>query len=395
MKFQRFFFLKLLLLFPLLLLCIKDVNAIDVVKRSDINIEESLSENVGVYSYPKHIYLAQVHNFNEELNNNPEEWIRLMYYFSITRLNLNDIPYNYLIDRSGNIYEGARGGSGVNPGLEGGEGVVLIGIMDSNQILSPRASSSLSSFVEDLSYKYGIPNGSWEYVDLKIKKKENALSYLTYSLSSSPLKNSISMALGDVQWSSVEHLEYKGSIVSVENSKEVEIGKRLTVKVKIKNENDFTWFGDNAYIYVSTKDSVESPHAINLTWESFSKPTHIISAIKPGETGEVSFELEAKSVPNSYKESFIFMKSQDRVVEGSNFEVEFSIIKGNNKIVQVVSPEFGFVNIRECRWYSCKKVEVANSGQVFVTTDKVDGWYEILFNNGSKGWVYQKYAKEI
>jgi uncharacterized protein YgiM (DUF1202 family) len=60
-----------------------------------------------------------------------------------------------------------------------------------------------------------------------------------------------------------------------------------------------------------------------------------------------------------------------------------------------VSPEYGFVNIRECRWYSCKKVEVANEGQVFVTTNKEDGWYEILYNNGNKGWVYQKYAKEI
>jgi len=369
---------------------------IEVLEREELNIDEALSEDVSIFSFPRKIYITQIDNFNKELNNNPEEWVRLLYYFSITRLNLNDIPYNYLIDRGGNVYEGARGGIGVNPGLQGGDNVVLIGIMDNSPSLSPRAASSLVSFVEDLSYKYGIKKGDWEFVDLRIKKSENALSYLTYTVSQRALRNSVTTALNDVEWSSSENLKYKGSIVSVENEKEIEIGKRLSVKVTIKNENDFTWFGDQTYIYVSTKDSIESPHAINLTWESFSKPTHIKTTyIKPGETAEVTFELEAKSRPNSYTESFLFMKSSENTVEGSEFNVEFKIVKGNNKIVQIVSPEYGFVNIRECRWYSCKKVEVANEGQVFVTTNKEDGWYEILYNNGNKGWVYQKYAKEI
>ena len=374
----------------------KYAQAYEITNREDIGFDESLSQESDIYSLPQKIYISQLSGFSSDLNDDSQSWIKLLFYYSVTRLKLNDIPYNYLIDRSGNVYEGARGGAGINPGLQGGDNIVLIGIMDDSTTLSPRTSSSLISFVEELSYKYGIKQGNWEFVDLKIKKGEQSLSYLTYSVSQKSLRNSILSALEEVEWSSTENLKYKGSIVSVENEKEIEIGKKLTVKVKIKNENDFTWFGGSTYIYVSTKDSLDSPHAINGVWESFSKPTYIKSTyIKPGDVGEITFELNAKSKPGTYKESYYFMKSTENTVEGSEFDAEFTIVKGNNKIIEIVSPEYGFVNIRECRWYSCAKIEVANEGDVFITTNKEEGWYEILFNDGVKGWVYQKFAREI
>jgi hypothetical protein len=372
------------------------INAIEIQKRDNLKIDETLSIQSEIYSYPQKIYISQLSGFNKNLSDKPEEWVKFLYYYSVTRLGLNDIPYNYLIDRSGKIYEGAKGGDGINPGLEGGNNVILIGIMDDNQALSPRLSSSLNVLVEDLSYKYGIKSDSWDFVELKLTKNENAVSFLTSSTSQSSIRNSITSSLAEVNWSDTEHLEYKGSIQSVEYPKEVEIGSRFDVKVKIKNENDFTWFGDQSYIYISTIDSVESPHSINQLWESFSKPTHIQNAtIKPGEIGEVVFQMDAKSIPGEYKQSFYFTKSQDYVVDGTRFDVEFKIVKGSKKLIQLVSPEYGYVNIRECRWYSCKVLEVADDGQVYITTGKEEGWYIVQFGEGKTGWVYQKYAKEI
>ncbi len=359
-------------------------------------MDETLSVQSEIYSYPQKIFISQLEGFNENLSDKSDEWIKLLYYYCVTRLGLNDIPYNYLIDKSGNIFQGAKGGEGINPSLEGGNNVVLIGIMDNNQSLSPRLSSSLNFLVENLSYKYGIKSSSWDFVKLNLTRNENAVSFVTASSFDNSIKSSISNSLSNVNWSDTEHLEYKGSIESIEYPKEVEIGSRFEVKVKIKNENDFTWFGDLSYIYISTVDSVESPHAINQLWESFSKPTHIQNAtIKPGQSGEVIFKMDAKSSPGVYKQSFYFMKSQEIVVEGTSFDVEFTIIKGDKKLIQLISPEFGFVNIRECRWYSCKVLEVANDGQVYITTGKEEGWYIVTFGEGQTGWVYQKYAKEI
>ena len=370
--------------------------ALELTSREDINIDETLSEETSVYSAPLKIYITQVGGFNTELNNNPTQWVQLLYYYSITRLNLNDIPFNFLVDQSGNIYEGARGGIGANPGLEGGENTILIAIMDDRASLSPRTASSLKEFVEELSYRYGIKEGSWDFVDLKLESSKEGFSYLRPIQSKSPLREPLRIFFENIKWSSSEHLDYKSTIESVEYAKEVVIGERLKVKVKVKNQNDFAWFNSPNYIYVSTKESTESLHAINSEWESFSKPTYIKEGVvKPGDTVEITFDLLAKSKPGKYKEEFFLMKSSDAVVDASSFSVEFSIVKGNNKIIEIVSPEYGFVNIRECKWYSCAKVEVANEGDVFITTKEEDGWYEILYGDKKRGWIYQKYAREL
>lgn len=369
---------------------------VNIISRETITMDETLSAQSDIYSLPQKIYITQITGFNENLFNDSQEWIKLLYYYSVTRLGLNDIPFNYLIDRSGNIYEGSKGGTGVNPGLKNGENVVLIGIMDNNMSLSPRASTSLASLAELLSYRYGIKDSEWKVVDLRLEQQESSLSLVTFSDSKSVVINSITNALESVEWSNTEHLGYKGKILSVEYDKEVEIGQKLNVKVEIKNENDFTWFGDLTYIYISTLDSVESPHAINKVWESFSKPTYLKSMyITPGESAELQFQMEAKSKPGEYKQSFYFMKSAENIVEGSTFDVVFNITKGNNKLIEVVSPEFGYVNIRECRWYTCKVLEAANEGDVFIYTLQEEGWYQIKFGESGVGWIYQKYAKEI
>ncbi len=370
--------------------------ATDITTREDIKLDDTLAEEQVLFTQPQKVYVAQISSANKDFKNDSEAWIRAIYYYSITRLKLNDIPFNYLIDSSGNVYEGTKGGPGANPGLEGGENVVLIGLLDSDSTLTPRIQTSLTDLVDTLSYKYGIKEGAWSFVDLTIVEKDNERSYLQATQSNTSASQMVAQAISGVRWSAQEHLDYKASITAVDYAKEVEIGQELPVTVTIKNENDFTWFCDSSFIYLATSDGKDSPYAINSVWESFSRPTHIAEKfVKPGESVEVKFSLLGKSKPAEYKGSFVFTKDTGTVFEGSGFDVDFNIIAGDNKLVQVVSPEYGFVNIRECRWYSCKKVEVANDGDVFIMSKEEEGWYEIYYKGESKGWVYQKYIKEL
>lgn len=370
--------------------------AMDIVGRDSIKLDDALAEKEILFSQPRKIYITQVNSKNRNIKNDTKAWIRSIYYYSITRLKLNDIPYNYLIDKSGNVFEVSKGGAGANPGLEAGDNIVLIGILDSNTVLTPRTESSLVDLVETLSYRYGIKQNAWDFVNLKIVTNENERSFLRAESSKTSTLQSISQALAKVRWSDKEHLDYKASIEKVEYSQEVEVGQKLEVKVTIKNENDFPWFGDVAYIYVSTKDAQESPYAINSVWESFSRPTYIKErVVKPGDTTEVTFSLIGKSHPGEYKEVFVLTKDETGVFQGSEFEVVFKIVAGDKKLVEVVSPQYGFVNIRECRWFSCRKIEVANHGDVFIMNKKEEGWYEIIFNESELGWVTQQYIREL
>lgn len=367
--------------------------ALDITNRNDLKFDNALSESEVLYSQPKKIYITQVYSENKSIKNDSESWVKNIYYYSITKLKLNDIPYNYLVDASGNIFEVSKG-VGANPGIESGNNVVVIGILDNLSSITPRAETSIVELVQHISYMYGVKE--WDLVDLNIVMSENERSYLKAESVRTSTFQVVSEVLSKVSWSDIEHLDYKASIEKVEYPKEVEVGSRLDVKVTVKNENDFPWFGDTSYIYVSTKSGEDSKYAINSVWESFSKATHIKDRIiKPKETVDISFQMMGKSRPGEYKEEFVLSKDNGVVFEGSNFEVVFNIIAGQNKLVEITSPEYGFVNIRECRWYSCKKVEVANDGDVFIMTKKEEGWYEIKYNENSLGWIYQKYAREL
>lgn len=367
--------------------------ALEITNRGDIQFDDALSETEVLYSQPKKIYITQVNSTNKSIKNDSASWIRNIYYYSITRLKLNDIPFNYLVDSSGNVYEVSKG-IGANPGIEGGDNIVLIGILDSTVSMTPRAETSLVQLVEQLSYRYGIKE--WDFVNLSIVMNENERSFLRAESSKTSSSEAVAQALSSVPWSETEHLDYKASIEKVEYLKDIEVGKRLDVVVTVKNENDFPWFGDTTYIYVSTKEGKESAYSVNSVWDSFSKPTHIKERIvKPGETVNIPFQMMGKSKPGEYREEFLLTKDTSTPFEGSSFEVVFNIVAGSNKLVEIVSPEYGFVNIRDCRWFSCEKMDVANHGDVFVTTKKEEGWYEIKYNEESLGWVYQKYIKEL
>jgi hypothetical protein len=374
---------------------VKQSNALDIRSRELLKLDNTLVQQDGItYSQPTKIYITEVKGYQSKLINDPMSWIKLLYYYSITELKLNDIPYNYLLTEGGDIYEGKLGGVGANTGIADGNNIVLIGYMSSKGMITPRAISSLESIINDITYKYGVKNVTLDTVDLKIVKTENAPSVLQIE----PIKNTITSEISNIniEGSGTEHLAYKASIVSVEYPKEVVIGEKLNIKVKIKNENDFTWFADTNYIYISTVDNKESLFSVNGIWDSFSKPMHIDKDfIKAGEELEITFDLLAKNIPGDYKESFNIMKAENLIFENSSFDVEFKVIAGEHKLLQISSPEYGFVNIRECRWYSCKKIEVANEGEVYVIVKEEEGWYEIEYGEGITGWIYQKYAKPL
>lgn len=351
-------------------------------------------QSTTVYTTPQKIYVTQVSARSKEISRNPSLWVKSLYYYYITRLYLPDLPYTYLLDENGAIYDGKTGGVGANLQFNDLDNAIVIGYLSNSSTFTPRAETSLKELIETLSSTWGI--NTIKGVQLRIVQEENKFSSINIVDAKTEFVNALNTALNDVKLSKEENHQYKVKIDSVEYAKESVIGSRTKIKVKATNINDFAWFTDKDPIYISTKSGEESKFAINKVWSSFSKPLEISDKIiKPNESIELEFEMEAKVLMGEVSESFVLQKFDKKPFEGSEFEVKFNVVKGDNTLVQVSSPQFGFVNIRTCRWSSCEIIDSPKDGTVFILLGEEEGWYKIQYAPGVEGWAMLRYFKKI
>ncbi len=351
-------------------------------------------QSTTVYTQPEKIYITQVSTSSKELSSNPSLWVKTLYYYYITRLYLPDLPYTYLLDENGVLYDGKTGGVGANLQFNDLDNVLLIGYLSNTPILTTRAEASLKELVESLSSEWGI--SEVKAVKLKILQEQNKFSSISIVDAPTEFTNSLKTSLENVKLSIEENHQYKVKIENIEYNKESVIGSRNKVTVRLTNVNDFPWFTDKEPIYISTKSGKESDLAINKVWSSFSKPLEISDQIvKPGETIELEFEVEAKVLMGEVREEFVLQRIDEEPFEGSDFEVKITVTRGNNTLVQVNSPQFGFVNIRKCRWASCEIIDSPKDGTVFILLGEEEGWYKIQYEPGVEGWAMLRYFKKI
>lgn len=385
------------LLFVLLLIAVMPISvlAFSYYSTENQDFDTTLTEGTGtVYVNPSKIYITQVTTSSSSLLRDPAKWVQSLYYYSITRLHFSDLPYTYLLDENGIIYQGNRGGLGANPQLKEIDGAITIGYLSNNTVLTNRAKESLVNMVEELSYSWGIT--SLKTVKMYINQEEGSFSTISIMETTGEFSSSVRSVLQDWKGYEQENQSYVLKVEEVVYEKEIGIGERLPVKVKVRNLNDFIWFTDKDPIYISVKGDQESSYAINQEWLSFSKPTSVSDLnILPGESVEFEFALEARISLGEATEKFEILKFENRPFEGSEFEVKFEITRGEKRLVQVASPRYDFVNIRECRWYSCEVVDSADNGAVFVLEEEEAGWSKVMYGLGLYGWVNSAYLKEI
>lgn len=373
------------------------VFAFDLSTRTDQKFDETISDQTStIYAAPTVIYVSQISTQSSELEKNPALWIKSLYYYSITRLHFADIPYNYIVDTNGSIYQGRSGGVGANPEMQDStQGCVLIGYLSNDSSITNRASTAMYNLIDTLGSQWGI--SSVKSVGLEIASSQGQLSKLVPVSIDNDFSQSVTALMSGWSGYTSESLTYKAKVESVTYEKDVEIASKLHVTVKIKNMNDFVWLTDKDPIYISTVSGTDSEYAINGVWDSFSKPTHISNkAILPGEEATFEFDLLAQVAPGSATEQFQIEKSNTLVFQDSQFSIDFNINKGEKQLVEVNSTEYGFVNIRECQWFSCKILDTVDNGAVYILLDETDnGWMEIQYTPDTVGWVFSRYMKKI
>lgn len=371
----------------------------DTVSREEAGLDTSLANTESIkYADPQKILITQITTDAQGLSNNSEDWYKTLYYYSITRDGFPDIPFNYVISREGDIFKGHTGGEGSVPELMNDEGAILIGYLSNPSDLSDSAQRSLKALVADLSYRFGIERSLVEVVELEqiTTGEEIKLSKLSYKKTGTNFTLEVSEALDGMTFSSTEHQLYKAEVSEVTYASEVKAGEKLKVSLKVKNLNDFAWFSDSDYIYVSVKGGAESSFAVNGVWDSFSKPIHIEGkTIQPGETVTIEFDLQANLLPGEHSESFNISKAGQIPFADSEFEIGFTITKGDFDLIRIKDTETGYLNVRSCASTGCEQLGRVESGKTFILMEQESSWYKIEYEEGLKGWVYGKYAEKL
>ncbi|KKR05632.1 MAG: N-acetylmuramoyl-L-alanine amidase family 2 [candidate division WS6 bacterium GW2011_GWF2_39_15] len=349
------------------------------------------------YSQPVKILISQISSKDQLLESNSLAWYRTLYYYSITRLGYVDIPFTYVIDREGNIYDGRDGGDNVSPELVNDQGAIVIGYLSNSTDLPSVSEDALQALVTRVSYTYGIAKKNVEVVSFEIVKSEGRSSKSNPLPVNNLFSQNVLTALDNVIYSEKEHITYKAKVASVNYGKSVKAGEKLKVEVSITNENDFPWFTTKDYLYVTTKGSKDSQFAVNGVWDSFSKPVSVKNkTILPGETIKLTYDLQALLLPGKYTESYSLLKSPNIPFKNTEFKVSFEITKGDFKLVQVAGTPAGILNVRECPAGSCKSISTLTEGQVVIMVEKsLAGWYRVKYADRKEGWVYAPYIKEL
>lgn len=110
-------------------------------------------QSTTVYTTPQKIYVTQISARSKEISRNPSLWVKSLYYYYITRLYLPDLPYTYLLDKNGAIYDGKTGGViGANLQFNDLDNAIVIGYLSNLRTFTPRAADifervSRSSFL--------------------------------------------------------------------------------------------------------------------------------------------------------------------------------------------------------------------------------------------------------
>lgn len=369
--------------------------AYNLVKRSDLGLDESIADqSQKIVRFPSKIVVSRIFTSNTDYEDDPQLWFSSLYYYTVTRLGYLDIPYNFVIDRDGKVYEGRSGGIYTDAETSDQVGTIVIGYLSNLDDITPRANQSLQQLIKETSYTYGVERKDVSVLKLFIKRNENGLAKSAFENDTTTFSRNTKSILDKLAYSSTEHLKYVSQVKDVVYTNNVRSTDKFTVDATIINKNDFPWFTAKDYIYLSTKGSKESTFAVNGKWESFSKPLAISSrVIMPGEEVKLSFDMQAMLIPGKYTEKFELMKLPKTVFTGSEFSVNFKIEKGNFKLVKIVN--IPALNVRSCIGPNCDIITQVGENQIFIMLEKNAGWYKIKYTDKKTGWVFGQYVQEL
>lgn len=287
---------------------------------------------------------------SDDVKNYSEWLVKLDGYIRESR-RIIGIPFAYVIDEQGNIYEG-------------------LGIFDFDF-------STLSGF----NYTNGtlpvlvLARDSVNYKDQKIRE---SVSFLREYLNRVPR----------VETKNLNQL----------NQIDLTFGERRDLVLRWQNTSSFVWKKGTSYeLYLKLDGNQKSVVYDPETWKEQNKVVGFTEQeIYPGEVATFEFKIKAPYYRATVEEAFALEGTTDDIqIKDSAMHLKVEVTGETDKVLEVLSTPTGFLNVRSGPTLSSHLITTIYPGDKFGYTKEENKWMEIILNDGTRGWITTEYIHRL
>jgi len=358
------------------------------------------------YNSPDKIYVVPIISDNPNLRVDTEEWVKGLYYFSTTKANFYDIPFNYLVGWDGNVFEGISNKSDILAPIEG-ERAIVVGVLSNFEQLeiTSLAEEPMTNLLQQLVDKYYISVSNIFAASWSIKPVDDLQETV---ITVNPTDESPDIQVIDNYLLSVKDQlkenytpvsrDYSAEILEVSFAPEQDPGKVYQVEVTVKNTGQTVWYNDDqSEIIVAKKDGKNSDFYITNEWISFSEVEAMnVDNVKPFEETTLKFDVQS---PLTYQdvlsEDFILKNKNGQSLADTEFTIEVTISDSNVEFIEVTPTPTDYLNVREQPGLNGAIVTSVAPGEKFIVLERSEGWVKIQVEVTVVGWVSSTYTKTL
>ncbi|MCS7317412.1 MAG: SH3 domain-containing protein [Candidatus Dojkabacteria bacterium] len=405
MKYLKFCLILQLILYSLTVQAFTNtVYAQNIITNElELKIDRSITKKTRNYSIPKEIVVVPIQLKSKLISAEditPLDWFRGIYYYTITRLGYEDIPFHYIVTHEGDIYKGINDIDDriINFG-DYNQNAIIIGYLDNTNKyeVTDQGLYSLKSLLINLCNKHSINPET--IIPAMFYIERNRTTNISKIITSISEINSTWVGYVNKIKSEIRNLFapqeklYSVSILGIEYPKELfDQANEVELKIKIKNIGSNGIYPDTeSSIYLTRDNRRPSMFYLASSWSSFSQislQNDPKSILLPSEEITVPFKIRVPLYIGEYAENFIITNQQNKNILSNVFPIKLNIRDSGRQIVAIRPVPNGILNIRSGPGINFPIVTVVTEGSRFYFIEQNSlGWVHIDLLDGRTGWT--------
>lgn len=372
-----------------------NLHALDIKDVAKLGLDTSIFKTTYDVGLPAKVLVVPIF-MPTQVRLTEDNWIKGIYYYTVQRLGYPTLPYHYLIDSKGNIYDSKSSDERVLNIKDENDNAIVIGYLTQANAttFSEDTKSALGSLILDVVNKNGIKLEDVNVTGLRFTRQVSTNQvYLEKSDIFGLWKNSLDSLKDSIRNDySPKQREYNVAVTDTTIVKQdLVAGEETDGKIKITNKGPTNlYIGDSTYLLAEKADGSNSRFYLNNVWVSQSQFPAIneMQTFKVNQTIEVPFKIRAPLYIGEQTEDFKIKLIGNGVLNSDNFQLKINVQRGDKKIIQIRETETNFLRVRKEPSTASEEIgRVDSGGRYIVLEENEDGFYKIDLGGGSTGWV--------